>query len=50
MGGLIAGSVTFFRPDRGMLKFYSFEAIMIALLVTVCLWKGEKPQWRWGNK
>jgi hypothetical protein len=30
--------------------FYIFLAVMIALLLGICWAKGEKPQWRWGNK
>jgi len=24
--------------------------VVVALLVAVCWWKGEPPQWRWGKK
>jgi uncharacterized membrane protein YhaH (DUF805 family) len=44
------GAFTYFRPDRHMVGFYVFLAIMVALLMIVCAVKGEKPKWRWGNK
>ena len=29
--------------------FWSFLLAMVAILVTVCYLKGEKPRWRWGD-
>jgi hypothetical protein len=29
---------------------YPFLAVMIALLLAVCVAKGEPPRWRWGDK
>lgn len=30
--------------------FWSFVLVMILLLLAVCLAKGEKPRWRWGDR
>ena len=30
--------------------FFIFEAILIGVLILVCLLKGEKPGWHWGDK
>jgi len=38
------------RPDRHLTAFIVFEVSMIAVLLIVCLLKGEKPGWHWGGK
>ena len=38
------------RPDRHLVAFIIFEAAMCALMLMVCLLKGEKPGWHWGGK
>jgi hypothetical protein len=30
--------------------FALYAAILAAVLITVCLCKGESPRWRWGEK
>ncbi len=47
---VISGVTLFFRPDRNIVGFYIFDAIMVVLIIGICWLKGEKPQWRWGNK
>ena len=39
---LLAGSARW-------IEFAAFEVLMIAMLIAICLWKGEKPRWRWGD-
>lgn len=46
---LVAG-LFFIRPNtHSPLAFAAFVLMMTALLIGVCLWKGEKPRWRWGE-
>ena len=27
-----------------------YGAVSVAVLVVVCMWKGEKPRWQWGDE
>jgi hypothetical protein len=29
--------------------FIVFEIVMVAVLLTICFLKGERPRWRWGR-
>ena len=31
-------------------SFFIYVVFLTALLIFICLKKGEKPAWRWGNK
>jgi hypothetical protein len=38
------------RFDRARaLEFATSVIVLTALLIAVCVWKGEKPKWRWGR-
>ena len=34
---------------RSMPLFIVFEIVMVAVLLTICFLKGERPRWRWGR-
>ncbi len=38
------------KMDHEWLKNLVFIIILIAVLIGICLKKGEKPRWRWGRK
>ncbi|MES2060040.1 MAG: hypothetical protein V4438_03355 [Patescibacteria group bacterium] len=41
------------RSHSGSDTLISFAPVFLALtlmLYTICVWKGEKPRWRWGGK
>jgi hypothetical protein len=35
---------------HSMALFFTIEAVFVAVLIFVCVLKGEKPGWRWGDK
>ncbi len=35
--------------QQRIITLFIFTAIMTALLIAVCWWKGEPPRWRWGK-
>jgi len=39
-----------FLPAHDMPAFLAATALLSAVLVLVCWWKGEPPAWRWGGK
>jgi hypothetical protein len=47
--GLLVGSAFFFPPHRDPALFVVCVTIWSAVLVAICLLKGEKPKWRWGR-
>jgi len=46
----MVGGVFGIRPDRHVVAVILFELVMIALLIIVCLLKGETPDWHRGSK
>jgi len=46
--GLLCGAALLLVPRHSALWIVSI-AVLSAALFTVCLIKGEKPRWRWGN-
>jgi len=38
------------KIEIGGVKYFSFIAIMIGMLLFICYKKGEAPKWRWGEK
>jgi hypothetical protein len=46
---LLVASGTLFPPDRSPKLFVASVAIWSAVLIGICLFKGEKPKWRWGQ-
>jgi len=37
-------------PAENLSLFILISLIPATLLMAICYWKGEPPQWRWGNK
>lgn len=38
------------QPTADLIKGYSLRILIyVAVLLAICLWKGEKPRWRWGK-
>jgi hypothetical protein len=35
-------------PPRTV-AFFAYAILLSGVLVAVCVWKGEKPGWRWGG-
>ena len=44
---LISGAVTLMPMHP--VAFAVALGVLLALLITICFWKGETPRWRWGN-
>ncbi len=44
VGGLVV------LPGYGPAVFVGYTAMLCALLIAVCLAKGERPRWRWGSR
>lgn len=47
---LLACGAVLFPPTQVPVAYVIYEVVVVALLVAVCWWKGEPPQWRWGKK
>ncbi|WP_308923848.1 hypothetical protein [Janthinobacterium sp. J1-1] len=47
---LLAGGAVLFPPTQVPVAYVIYEVVIVALLVGICWWKGEPPQWRWGKK
>ena len=45
---LALAGVVFLMPDHPRLFIGQIAVIIVAVCI-VCLLKGEKPRWRWGN-
>jgi len=45
---MIAGSILVL-PRYGLLRFYAYVAVLIAVLTFVCWRTGPPPRWRWGD-
>lgn len=37
------------RLQHDMMLLVYFQALMLAVMVLVCVWKGEPARWRWGG-
>jgi hypothetical protein len=37
-------------PQKHPALWFGYLVWLAALLFSICLWKGEKPQWRWGHR
>jgi len=46
---IIALSIVF-SPNKSLIKFLVAIGSSTALVLLVCIWKGEKPKWRWGDE
>ncbi|HZE60916.1 MAG TPA: hypothetical protein VE085_10190 [Burkholderiales bacterium] len=38
-----------FPPHRELASLLVYVAVLCALLVLICWFKGERPRWRWGD-
>ena len=47
---LFASGAFLFPPQQLLAAYIVYEVVIVALLVGICWWKGEPPQWRWGKK
>jgi hypothetical protein len=47
---IVGGSFTLTDSPRSTIFFLSFALILSILFIFICFLKGEKPQWRWGDK
>ena len=47
IAALIAGTPL---VRRGPAVFAGYSLALVAVLVAVCYWKGEKPHWSWGRR
>lgn len=45
---LLAGAIAVL-PSRGPMVFFGYTLLLIAILLAICWWKGERPRWRWGG-
>jgi uncharacterized membrane protein YhaH (DUF805 family) len=45
---LVCTGAVFLMPDHPGL-FVVVNVVLVAALIILCLLKGEKPRWRWGN-
>jgi len=48
--GLILVGAVAVLPNYGTPSFVAYTGAITLLLVAICWVKGERPQWRWGNK
>ncbi|MEN9649492.1 MAG: hypothetical protein RL094_459 [Candidatus Parcubacteria bacterium] len=37
-------------PSNTVVIFIIETIVLVAALIAVCYWKGEKPSWRWGDR
>lgn len=51
VGYLVAMLVpaVFFRTSKLAAAYLVYAVLLSIVLVAICLWKGEKPRWRWGD-
>jgi hypothetical protein len=47
--GLLGIGFLMFPPDTKLGFLLAYVAILIALLIAICWFKGERPRWRWGG-
>lgn len=47
---ILAALVLIFEPKEHPFPFYIGLTIATAILILICLIKGEPPRWRWGDK
>jgi len=48
--GLLAIGFMIVPPGLSLTGFFIYVAVLTALLVAICWWKGEPPRWRWGGE
>ena len=47
IGSIVLAGLWFERSRPG--SFYALVLILSTLLIALCVWKGERPRWRWGG-
>ena len=47
--GLLSAASWAFPPDRSPPMFSGSVIALTAVLILICVWKGEPPRWRWGD-
>ncbi|MFA6289708.1 MAG: hypothetical protein WC661_20185 [Opitutaceae bacterium] len=45
---LVGAGVIVIPQEKHMEVFLGYMAALVAGLILMCWWKGEKPAWRWG--
>ena len=48
--GLVVAATIVIQPKLNMKLFLEVVAGLTFLFLLICWWKGEKPNWRWGDK
>ena len=48
--GLVVTGVFVFPPERELISFVVYVAVLSIGLVGICWLKGEPPRWRWGGE
>lgn len=41
---------SFFLAETNTVFFIVYVVALSLILVAICIWKGEPPKWRWGDK
>ncbi len=47
---LLALSAFALLPGKHFGLWFASEAVLVVALIIICLLKGEKPRWRWGQR
>ena len=47
--GLVGVGFLIFPPNSKFELFLGYVALLSALLIAICWFKGEPPRWRWGG-
>lgn len=47
---VLVGAGYMFNPGKEPVKFAACVAVASAVLMGICLLKGETPEWRWGSR
>jgi len=45
---LLGLGISLLPPDKHRGACLAYTGVLLAGLIGICRWKGEKPQWRWG--
>lgn len=48
--GLVLAGVGTVLPSYGAIGFAAYTGVLTLVLAVICWVKGERPQWRWGEK
>lgn len=46
---LVFGGIVLIDPQRRVLAYLLYVALLSALLIAICWRTGEPPRWRWGG-